>query len=93
MNSLITYGELNLNISLDIAKLERLEDKSYYNHTYYRVYPQGPDCSFYNGFNVLLEYCDEDEGYFEYTFGRFNGKDFIKALSWIHYGFDSVLEK
>lgn len=83
---------MQINISLDLAKVEHLADKSYYNHSYYRVYPQGHDCSFYNGFNILLEYCDEDQGYFEYTLGRFDGKDFIKALSWTHYGFDSLLE-
>ena len=83
---------MQIDISLDIYKVEHLADKSYYNYNYYRLFPRGQDCSFYDGFNTLLEYCDEDEGYFEYTLGKFDGDDFISVLSWTHYGFDSILD-
>lgn len=83
---------MQINIGLDIARTEHLADKSCYNHNYYRLFRKGYDCSFYNGFNILYEYCDEDEGYFEYTLGRFDGDDFIAALSWTRYGPDSILE-
>lgn len=55
---------MEMNINLDISKVEHLEDKSCYNHNYYRLFRKGHDCSFYNGFNILYEYCDEDEGVF-----------------------------
>ena len=85
---------MQINISLDIAKVEHLADKSYYNYNYYKIFPQGHDCSFYNGFDILLEFCHEDEGYFDYTLGRFDEDDvFCEALSWTHYSFDSILEK
>ena len=83
---------MKIDISLDISKVEHLADKSDYNYNYYRLFRKGMDCAFYNEFNILLEYCDEDEGYFEYTLGRFDGDNFIEALSWTHYGFDSILD-
>lgn len=82
---------MEININLDISKAEHLADKSCYNNNYYRLFKQGYNSSFQNGFDILLEECYEDEGYFEYTLGRFDGDDFIAALSWTHYGFDSIL--
>lgn len=83
---------MQINIGLDIARTEHLADKSFYNHNYYKIYPQGYDCYFSNGFDILFELCHEDEGCFDYTLGRFEEDRFIGALSWTHYGHDSILE-
>lgn len=80
-----------INIGLDILLADHLSDKSVYNRNYYRLHPAGYECSFYNGFDVILEQCHEDEGYWEYTLGKLEGDRFIEALSFTHYGNDSLI--
>ena len=43
-----------------------LENISRYNHNYYKL----PDGVYINGFNVILENCDEEYDSYEYVLGK-----------------------
>lgn len=71
-----------LNIRLDFEKFEWLEDKSCYNHNYYKMKGYGDWCSM-SGAPILEEVCHEDENYFSFAIGNFDKYgDFRAAIEW-----------
>ena len=71
-----------LNISLGLKSVKRLEDKSCYNCNYYELEPYGDWCIFFNGNNIIEAICHEDEDYYLYTLGHFDGNEFVPVLAW-----------
>lgn len=83
--------ELKLNISPFYVDAEWLEDISCYNDNYYKIESHGGACCFHYPFNIIQEICHEDEGYYEYNLGYFEGKEFVEVFSWTsEYGADSI---
>jgi len=62
-------------------KLAHIKDKSVYNHNYYKLQPYG-DWVDYHGNDILLEDCDEEYNSYKYSFGRFEGDEYIPVFSY-----------
>ena len=71
-----------LNISLELKSAKRLEDKSYYNCNYYELEPYGDWCIFFNGNNIIEEICHEEDDFYTYSLGHFDGEEFVGVLQW-----------
>ena len=71
-----------LNISLGLKSVKHLEDKSFYNCNYYEIEPYGGWCAFHNGNNIIEAVCHEDDDYYTYSLGHFEGKEFVPVLEW-----------
>ena len=71
-----------LNISLELKSAKHLEDKSCYNCNYYELEPYGYQCFFFNGNNIVEEVCNEDDDYYTYSLGHFDGDEFVPVLEW-----------
>lgn len=71
-----------LNISLELKSAKHLEDKSCYNCNYYELEPYGYQCFFFNGNNIVEAVCNEDDDYYTYSLGHFDGDEFVPVLEW-----------
>lgn len=70
-----------LNLQIEIRSVEHLEDKSCYNHNYYKITPDYPWSLFGN--DVIEEVCHEDENYFSFALGHFDKTgEFVSVVSW-----------
>lgn len=71
-----------LNISLGLKSVKHLEEKSHYNCNYYELESYGGWCVFYNGNSIIEAVCNEDDDYYTYSLGHFEGKEFVPILEW-----------
>ena len=71
-----------LNISLELETVKHLEDKSCYNCNYYELEPYGDWCIFFNGNNIIEEICHEDDDFYTYSLGHFDGEEFVGVVQW-----------
>ena len=60
-------------ILLGLNSIKHLEEKSQYNCNYYELDPYGDQCCFFDGNNIIQAVCHEDENYYTYTIGHFDG--------------------
>ena len=74
--------KLKINISLELQSVKHLEDKSYYNCNYYELKPCGDWCIFHYGNNIVEAICHEDDDYYTYSLGHFDGDEFVPVLEW-----------
>ena len=74
--------KLKINIPLELQSVKHLEDKSCYNCNYYELETYGDWCSFHNGNNIVEAVCHEDEDYYTYSLGHFEGDEFVPVLEW-----------
>ena len=82
--------EIKLKIDCYV-RAEHLSDISCYNENYYKIESRGDSCCIHYPYNIIQEICHEDENYFEYNLGYFEGKDFVEIFSWSSdYGEDSL---
>ena len=73
---------IKLNISLELKTVKHLEDKSCYNCNYYELKPYGDFCVFFNGNHIVKAVCHEDDDYYTYSLGHFDGNEFVPVLEW-----------
>lgn len=71
----ITFDELNEMIQFYL-------DKSCYNCNYYELEPYIDWCIFCNGNNIIEAVCREDDEYYTYSLGHFEGDEFVPVLEW-----------
>ena len=71
-----------ISIPLSLESIKRLEDKSCYNRNYYELEPYGDWCLFLNGNNIIEEICHEEDDFYTYSLGRFDGEEFVGVLEW-----------
>lgn len=71
-----------LNICLCLKSVKHLKDKSYYNCNYYELEPYGDGSIFFNGTNIVKAVCYEDDNYYTYSLGYFDGDEFVPVLEW-----------
>ena len=71
-----------INIQLCLKSVKRLEAKSCYNCNYYELEPYGDRCIFFNGNNIVKAVCNEDDDYYTYSLGYFDGDEFVPVLEW-----------
>lgn len=82
-------------LELQIGKVEYLADKSNYYQNYYRLLePVYGDLYYFSDFcNIILEECDDDNG-FIYNLGHFNENGEFVPVLWIdHKELDLEVEK
>ena len=71
-----------LKISLGLNSIRYLEEKSHYNCNYYEIEPYGDWCCFFNGNNIVEAICHEDDDFYTYSLGHFDGEEFVGVLEW-----------
>ena len=71
-----------LNISLVVESVKHLENKSCYNCNYYELEPYGDWCVFFNGNNIIEAICHEDDDFYTYSLGHFEGDEFVGVVQW-----------
>ena len=69
-------------ILLGLNSIKHLEEKSSYSCNYYELDPYGDWCCFFDGNNIIEAVCHEDEDYYTYTIGHFDGDRFVGVLEW-----------
>ena len=72
----------NLEIQLGLNTIKHLEEKSQYNCNYYELEPYGDWCVFFNGNNIIEEICHEEDDFYTYSLGHFDGEEFVSVLQW-----------
>lgn len=83
--------ELELNIGPFYVDAKHLEDVSCYNVNYYKVKSFGNSHCIHNPFDIIQEICHEEDNYYEYSLGGFEGEEFIPVFSWTsEFGADSI---
>lgn len=71
-----------LNLQIEIRSVEHLEDKSCYNHNYYKVASNQPWWYLF-GNEIIEEVCHEDENYFTFALGHFDKDgEFVSVIEW-----------
>lgn len=84
--------EIKLNIDCYV-RAEHLQDISCYNENYYKIDSCGDSCCTHHPYNIIQEICHEDENYYEYNLGYFEGKEFVEIFSWTSdYEADSIFK-
>lgn len=74
---------VTFSFELDTRYIKHIENKSYYNHNYYKL-----DLNNYGDYiipgmcDVLYEEFDEFSETYTYTLGYFEGVDFVKCFTW-----------
>lgn len=71
-----------LEIQLGLNSIKHLEEKSHYNLNYYELEPYGDWCIFFNGNNIIEAICHEDDDFYTYSLGHFDGEEFVSVLEW-----------
>ena len=71
-----------LNISLGLNSIKPIEEKSHYNCNYYELEPYGDWCIFSNGNNIIEEIYYEEDDFYTYSLGHFDGYEFISVVQW-----------
>ena len=71
-----------LNISLVLESVKLIEEKSHYNCKYYELEHYGDWCIFLNGNNIVEATYHEDDDYYSYALGHFDGNEFVAILVW-----------
>lgn len=74
---------VTFSFDLDTRHIHHLEDKSYYNHNYYKLELQHYGDYIIPGMcDVLCEEYDEFSDTYTYTLGYYEGVDFVRCFSW-----------
>ena len=71
-----------LKIQLGLKSIKHLEEKSHYNCNYYELEPYGDWCIFFNGNNIIEEICHEEDDFYTYSLGHFDGNEFVGVVQW-----------
>lgn len=79
-----------MKLILDVNKLERIAEHSYYNHNYYKL-PFGIEMSD-RTYDIIYELCDEFSNSYDYYLGEFNEVGKWVQKYWFFRGEEMVID-
>jgi hypothetical protein len=74
-------GTIDFNIKLPTYGVTHIKQYSFYNRNYYKLKEYGDWLILY-GNDILKQRYDECDNFYTYSFGKFEGDKFIRAITW-----------